>query len=191
MSKIVTPSLWVGKGGTLKLRAKQQRRELMDSWVGVQEQNTLLIPLDKGLFAKVDASNHDWLNQWNWHVTKWGYAVRFEGRKVIQMHAMVLPCEKGYQPDHINRDRLDNRIQNLRPSTKTENQGNRWKSKQAVSSKFKGVYFVKRDQKWRACCTINGKGKALGTHKTEMEAACAYNKWATQYFGEFAMLNPV
>lgn len=177
-----------GKGAVSKARAKQRRREQMDSWVGVLEENTRLIPLGKGMFAKVDADLYDYLNQWNWHVIK-GYALRFDKRQRIYMHHLVLPIPDGKQTDHINRDGLDNRRKNLRPATKQQNQGNRWKCSFAKTSQFKGVHRSRN--LFYASGKENGQQRYLGAFASEIDAAKAYNRWAAKHFGEFALLNPV
>lgn len=186
MSKTNMPLPLAEQAEKQKANARQRRQELMDSWVGVHEKGTLLIPLNKGLFAKVDADKHQWLNQWNWHVSVKGYAVRFQGHKRISMHSLLISC--GKEIDHINRDKLDNRVFNLRSANQHQNQGNRWKPKGERSSKFKGVY-KRKDGKFVAQCIVNYKKVWLGSFCNEQEAADAYDRFAGSVFGEFALLN--
>jgi hypothetical protein len=70
------------------------------------------------------------------------------------------------QVDHINGIKYDNRRENLRLVTHSENQQNRRSAK--------GYYFHKRDNKWLAQITINGKNRYLGYYSTEEEARAAY-----------------
>ena len=63
------------------------------------------------------------------------------------------------------------------------------KSYKNSSSKFKGVSWHKRDQKWQAYITINKKRKYLGYFNNEKEAAKIYNAAAKELFGEFARIN--
>lgn len=170
-----------------KALARQRRQELMDSWVGVHEENTLLIPLDKGMFAKVDADKYEWFNQWNWHVSSKGYVIRFQGDKRISMHSLLLPTQ--LDVDHINRDKLDNRISNLRVANRHQNQGNRWKPKGERTSKFKGVYRRRKDGKFVARCKVDYKNVWLGSFWDERDAADAYDRFAASVFGGFALLN--
>lgn len=93
------------------------------------------------------------------------------------------------QTDHINGDKLDNRKENLRRCSPAQNQGNRWKSKQAKTSKYKGVYFCSKLRKFVAYGREGKKNKRLGTFQSEEDAALAYDRWAIGYFGEFARLN--
>lgn len=95
--------------------------------------------------------------------------------------------------DHINRNRLDCRLANLRYATRQQNMFNRAKNRMGAgfTSVYKGVYFDKRIKKWRSVISINRKQVSLGSFKTEYEAALAYNKAASDMFGEFAFKNDV
>src|ERR1039458_4364864 len=85
-----------------------------------------LIPLTKGQNALVDAFNYEWLMQWNWQAhlsphTKTFYATRWEGsiKRSVAMHNIILGIPRG--GDHIhNGETLDNRVANLRASTRSE-----------------------------------------------------------------------
>jgi hypothetical protein len=63
--------------------------------------------------------------------------------------------------DHINNDSLDNRVDNLRPVTPSQNQWNHGLNK-ANTSGVKGLSWAKKPQKWFACIRYNGKNKNLG-----------------------------
>jgi len=102
------------------------------------------------------------------------------------MHNLVINIPDGMFCDHINRNGLDNRKANLRPATHTQNVWNRRKFKPYSRSKYKGVDDMKR---WRARIRVNGKRIYLGSFKTELDAAHAYDKAARKYHREFASLN--
>lgn len=90
--------------------------------------------------------------------------------------------------DHIDRNKLNNKIENLRETTSSQN--NRNKSiKGNSTSQFKGVR--KRKNRWHAELRVDGKKLFLGSFVTEKEAALAYNEAAIKYFGEFAFPNKV
>ena len=75
--------------------------------------------------------------------------------------------------DHINNIKTDNRLENLQVITQRENAS---KDKKNFSSKYTGVYFFKRDKKWKSQIRVNGKCKHLGIFNDELEAAEAYQK---------------
>ena len=96
-------------------------------------------------------------------------------RKEHLAHRLAWLWSFGYFPehqiDHINRDRADNRIENLREVSRSCNLRN---SKLSVdnTSGVKGVSWDKIDKRWRAHIKINGKTICLGLHETLIDAAC-------------------
>ena len=84
--------------------------------------------------------------------------------------------------DHINGDRHDNRIANLRPATRSQNHGNSRRPRHNTSG-FKGVTKVRN--KWRAQITKNNRSIHLGTFNTPEAAHAAYCEAAQKLFGEF------
>jgi hypothetical protein len=83
--------------------------------------------------------------------------------------------------DHINGDKADNRISNLRLANRSTNAAN---SKARGSSGFKGVTACKK--RWRAQITVNQEVIYLGLYKTKEEAHAVYAEAARQHFGEYA-----
>ena len=75
--------------------------------------------------------------------------------------------------DHINGNRNDNRICNLRLVTTRENTQNRIEHR---DGRLCGCYWNKQNEKWKAQIHINGKHKYLGYFSTEQEAHEAYNR---------------
>lgn len=90
--------------------------------------------------------------------------------------------------DHINGNRQDNRIANLRLATTSENLCNRGKPRNNTSG-FKGVSWNTKFQIWQATIKFNGRNKNLGRFASREKAAEAYSKAALQYHGDFANLD--
>jgi hypothetical protein len=86
--------------------------------------------------------------------------------------------------DHINNNKLDNNINNLRYVTYQENQMNSKLSSKNTSN-HKGVYYRKNLKKWGAQIMINGKNKNLGNFDTIEEAVKARVERAKELFGEY------
>ena len=107
----------------------------------------------------------------------------------ILMHRQILNAPPGLFVDHRDGKTLDNRTENLRLSTPSQNSCNSRRDKSKTYSKYRGVSFSKRKQKWFAAIRINGKKTWLGYFTSETAAAKAYDVAAKKYHGEFARLN--
>jgi hypothetical protein len=79
--------------------------------------------------------------------------------KVHKVHRLIFLLEYGYLPpevDHINGDRQDNRLENLRPATRSENQCNRGAIASNTSG-YSGVTWHKASKAWVVRVMKNGK----------------------------------
>lgn len=116
------------------------------------------------------------------------YAVNGSRDKLI--HRVVMHAPKGMDVDHINGDPLDNRKENLRICTRSENCRNK-KVRADSKSGFKGVYQTKsgRFQAYIGNPNKVSRNIKLGTYDTPVEAARAYDKKAIELHGEYVYLN--
>lgn len=89
--------------------------------------------------------------------------------------------------DHIDGDRSNNKLCNLRSVTQAQNTYNQRKSKAETTSRYKGVSAV--GKKWRANIDFDHKRIHIGYYPTEEEAARAYDTKAKELHGEHACLN--
>lgn len=125
----------------------------------------------------VDKDDYDKIKDFGWfrkksHKTFYAYANSKGnfGKTKVYMHQILLECEDGLEPDHINRDGLDNRVANLRKTTKYGNSDNRGKYKNNVSG-HTGV--LRSNGKWEARISIYGNRKVLGVFDSFEEAVKA------------------
>ena len=153
-----------------------------------------MIPLTKGYSAVVDDEDYQHLS-----LTKWRsnihdgkiYAicnVRRGGKYTAEyMHRIITCAPFGKVVDHINGDTLDNRKENLRVCSDSQNSQNRRQVRS--NSGFKGVSFYRNYGNWEANIQVNKKKIKLGYFSDKYEAALAYDRAAREYFGEFACTN--
>jgi len=92
------------------------------------------------------------------------------------------------ETDHRNHDGLDNRRDNLRNVTHSQNQANHLPMKNSTS-KYKGVCWKKREQRWIVQVGLNGRQKQFGLLEDELEAAIVYDIEAFGIHGEYSYLN--
>lgn len=156
-----------------------------------------IIQLTRGLTAVIDDADLPLVVGFRWQAS----AVRYRGsiigyyaisgrsRSKILMHRLIIGAKFGEQVDHKDRDKLNNRRDNLRLATSAQNSVNR----QTVNgiSGFRGVTFDKRKRlkPWRSQVMINGVRKSLGCFATAIDAAVAWDQKVRMVYGEFAILN--
>jgi len=111
--------------------------------------------------------------------------------KYYPAHCIVWLWYYGTYPseiDHRNRNKHDNRIENLRPCSRSQNTGNVGLRSINITG-FKGIWFAKHANRWRAAIKVHGVSKHLGYFDTPEAAALAYDKAASVHYGDFAHLN--
>ena len=124
------------------------------------------------------------------------YLLVYISDKPYLAHRIIFLWHHGYLPnmiDHIDRDKRNNQIENLRESTLSENNINKVKVKlingDKPSSQYKGVSWEQDRKKWRVKIMKDGKRIDLGRFANEIDAAKVYNIAAINLHGKFANLN--
>lgn len=160
------------------------------------------LPLTQDKFAIVDDEDFELVNQWKWQVSWSGgqfYAVRtiaYENRvRTRYLHHEVLGLppanNRKWVVDHINRNALDCRKENLRVCTQYQNRANVAPLlRKNKHSSYKGVTFDRKIKRWVTNIQHARKHQFLGCFKTEYEAVVAYNRAAVKTAGSYAYVNP-
>lgn len=166
------------------------------------------MPISKGEFTLIDEDSQHLFENARWycnikntkHTSKPYVIGVFECRhrsKFVYLHRVIVDCPDGKVVDHINGDTLDNRRENLRICTASDNSRNKrlWKNEYKCVSRIR-PRTPNAKERWLAYITLpdcNGKSRqvSLGRHDTPQAAALAYNLAAVQHFGEFACLNDI
>ncbi len=152
------------------------------------------ISLTQGKYALVDDEDFEWINRW-----KWCYSITSDLREyakrgatghntIFLMHRMILSARSSEIVDHRSGNGLDNRRDNLRFCTRSENAWNMAKMRDNTSG-FKGVSWDKSRNKWFCKIAVGCQQIPLGRFDDAEDAAHVYNQAATQLHGEFARLN--
>ena len=139
----------------------------------IYEDGKVWSKIGKGRFLKPSANSDDYLYV---ILCNDGIQKLKKIHRLIALHYISNPENKP-EVDHIDRDRQNNNIDNLRWATRSENNSNKeiW-----GAIKFKGVCKSKGGIKFAAQTTINGKKKHIGTYNTAEEASEAYNNYITK-----------
>lgn len=141
----------------------------------------------------LDIEDFENLQDMSWRIDRWGvnkekYCV---SKDCTQIGRYILNAPAGKVVDHIRSERtLDNRRNNLRIATQGQHQVNTRRQKNGTS-RYKGVQQTPTTGKWFVHCGPRNNRIYVGGFDTEVEAARAYNRIATQLYGSMAYLNQV
>ena len=122
------------------------------------------------------------------------FCLTYGGRRLhFSVHRVVWAMSYNEWPtilDHIDGDRVNNKLSNLRIVTSSQNSRNKLGSKNS-SVPWKGVSYHIRRKCYESCIWVNNKNIYLGGYRDPKEAALAYNYSAEKHFGVFAKFNHV
>lgn len=136
--------------------------------------------------TQIDLEDVDKCINYKWSLNKLNYVCCKHNKTTIFLHRflMDLSHENKETIDHIDRNKLNNRKSNLRYCNQSQNNTNT-KIRKDNTSGFKGVYFNKEKQKWRAYIFINKKYKSLGYFDKLEDAVYIRNIFAQKQYKEF------
>lgn len=116
--------------------------------------------------------------------------IKYNESKYVSFSRLLMEFPAGLEVDHINKNKLDNRKENLRSCKRSENLRNIGVRSDSKSG-YKGVYWDSSLKLWRAAISIEGRRYKLGTFSSPEQAALRYNKAAEECHGNFAHLNEI
>jgi hypothetical protein len=159
----------------------------MDTNILRNKDGIAIITTSKNEEILVDDNKYCDLIKYRWCINKHYSRANING-KITLMHRYLINAQRGDIIDHINRNKNDNRLENLRISNLSYNAHNTSKRKN-VTSKYIGVST--KSNKFISSIAKNKKTYYLGMFDNERDAALAYNKKALELYGEYANLNVI
>lgn len=153
----------------------------------IEKDDFLIIILHGDFECFVSKESFGLINDYTWCKEGTGYAMSRSKGKAVKMHRIIMDAKKGEFIDHINGNKLDNRLNNLRICTKHQNEFNQ---KVRIDNKF-GYRGISKMKNGRLRATINYYGHQyhIGVFDNIDKAINEYNSYAFLLYGEYARLN--
>lgn len=158
------------------------------------EGNIAYVPLTQGYEAVIDADDVPLIEGRNWcaHIKRrkdgsimTAYAICYVNGRKVWMHRILRDIPPGMMCDHVDGNGLNNRRNNLRQATLTQNNRNARVRVDSLSG-VKGIAWRERYQAWEARIKVNGKTKHIGTFKSLADAKEATFNARVDLHGSFA-----
>lgn len=153
-------------------------------WSPIYDGSVCKIPLTNGGFALIDSEDYDKIKHLSWNKSSAGYVRNavFKGQ-TNWLSKIIMGATTEQEVDHINHDKLDNRKENLRICTSSQNCMNR--AAKISNTGVKGVCLDKNTGKFQVMIMHSGVSHYLGQYKTLEEATVVRKAAEEQYHKEF------
>ncbi len=149
------------------------------------------VPLTRGYEAIIDAADVPLVEGFNWIAfvrphTVYVISSRKTGNtpSTIYLHRLIMGAPVGLEVDHVDCNGLNNRRNNLRFASKSQNAHNQ-RIRSNNRSGVKGVSFNKKRGLWVAHIKIQYKSRTIGSFRTIEEASAAYAAASAALHGEY------
>lgn len=141
------------------------------------------LPLRNGGVTLVDTSEWHRLREFNWRLDAKGYVTTTVDGCPRKLHRLLLNYPD-FSVDHVNGDKRDNRLNNLRIDYLRQNAQNK---KKTITNKSgnTGICWNKRTGKWRAYCGASGEEHYLGNYDCLLEAFIVRERFAESAHGDY------
>ena len=156
----------------------------MKKWEPLFEGSICKIPLPNNGYALIDAWDYERVKVYKWSQNGHGYVHAWDGKskKVIKLSRLIMNYPENQDVDHENHDKLDNRKENLRPCSRSQNEMNLTGRKNRLG--IKGVHEHK-DGGFIAQIQVDHKKVYLGSFHDVTDAITARKEAEIEYHGEF------
>ena len=149
----------------------------------------------RGVKIQVSAEDFEWVSKTNWTISRQPtgriYIQHWKKGKCKYIHRMITNAPKGKYVDHINRDTLDNRRENLRVGGQADNARNT-PLRKSNRSGYRGVYQETdgRKKKWKVeVTTPEGKHKWICACYDKAEAGAKWDEYMVKAYPDFKDFN--
>lgn len=123
----------------------------------------------------IDINDYHKAKDYTWFMYNDGYFSRIN-KKVVLLHRLITNCPTDLVVDHINHDKSDNRMENLRVCTHRQN---------SLNKRCNGIRLDRRRGTWQAYVYIDGLFHSLGSFKNKEDAIAARRLGEEKYYKEF------
>jgi len=173
--------LQVCRHGKILKRTRYDKNEYIDCG------NYCEIVLYKGLGEQkecgrtsIDKDDYEKIKDYKWYLNGDGYATTRIKEKILFLHHVIKPRHEVLDTDHKDNDTLNNRKNNLRYATRSQNNMNK---------KVKGYHWYAVGKEWQVEIMVGRKRIYLGRFKKEEDAKEARKQAEIKYFKEFRYNN--
>ena len=150
--------------------------------------DTVVCTLSNGVQFLIDVDDYGRVKEYGWSYNRPRDYIFCNSLNQIPLSRFLLNCPPGFEVDHINHNRLDNRRCNLRIATKSENSANTRRIKNGIL-RYKGVSYCTQTGRWRASIHYGDMQTTIGRYDTMEQAAVAHDLVSYKLYGDFAWLN--